>query len=295
VCDSQVVGRYAPSPTGDLHLGNIRTALIAWLHARVQGGRFLLRIEDLDLPRVVKGSAEKIIHDLEWLGLDWDGEVVVQSKRNDLYEAALSKLEAKDLVYPCFCSRKDIRQAASAPHAEVDGVSAVYAGTCAHLSNVEIATKKKLKEPALRLRVSGSLVDSCGDFVIKRADTLFAYQLAVVVDDLDQGVTEVVRGTDLLESTDRQLYLAKKLQPKVSPINYLHAPLMLDTQGKRMSKRDGSLSITEYRAKGYSAHKLIGELAAGLGLIDQNRALSASELLMEIRLSALAAVMNALY
>lgn len=282
-----VIGRYAPSPTGDLHLGNVRTALLAWLHCRVQGGTFLLRMEDLDLPRVVAGSAERILYDLEWLGLDWDTDVVYQSKRNDLYEAALSTLQSKGLVYPCFCSRKDIREAASAPHGTLTNEGLIYPGTCTNLSSAQIAKKSRDKMPALRIRVPDGLRDSCGDFVIKRVDKLFAYQLAVVVDDLEQGVTEIVRGADLLESTDRQLYLAGQLQPDTPKMNYFHVPLMMDTDGNRMSKRFGSLTLSQCRADGSSAQQIVGRLASSVGLIDRDQALSINELLAEVELSSL--------
>jgi len=306
---SQIVGRYAPSPTGDLHLGNLRTALLAWLHIRLQNGRFLLRMEDLDLPRVVKGSADKILHDLEWLGLDWDGEVVYQSQRNPLYESALQTLEQQGLIYSCFCSRKDIQQVASAPH----GSSGIYSGRCARLSAVEIEQGHIKKAPALRVRVNAYLASRCGDFVVKRADGLFAYQLAVVVDDIEQGVTQVVRGADLQDSTERQRYLAECLYgpdrtvgafAERDPIEYYHVPLKLDDQGRRMSKRDGSYSLADYRAKGNStkgdssntansAERLVGQFAYELGLIDQNQALSAQTLLSETNLNRVHDVLNA--
>lgn len=274
----KIVGRYAPSPTGDLHLGNIRTALLAWLQVRSQGGKFLLRMEDLDVPRVVKGSAEQILLDLEWLGIDWDGPVVYQSQRTHLYEDALKALAKQGLIYPCYCSRKDIQQAVSAPHNQ----GAIYPGTCRNLSNAERIEKAKFKVPSLRVEVDGDLVDSCGDFVVKRADGLFAYQMAVVVDDLEQGVTHVLRGRDLLESTARQQYLASKLSPEPAQMEYTHVPLMLDEAGARLSKRDGSLSVAEYKAQGYCAEKLIGELAFSLGLVDSKEPVGLMGLLNNI-------------
>ena len=241
-----VTGRYAPSPTGDLHLGNLRTALLAWLQARLCGGRFLLRIEDLDTPRVVAGSADKILADLAWLGLDWDGEVVFQSQRSALYQLAIDELSRQDLIYPCFCSRKDIQQAASAPHMP----SGVYPRTCFGLSSEEINDRARTKNPALRIKVEADLEATCGDFIVKRADQLFAYQLAVVVDDLEQQVTHVVRGQDLFDSTERQQYLARLLQPlslqqNIMPINYHHVPLLCDASGQRLAKRDGSMSASQ--------------------------------------------------
>lgn len=279
----KTIGRYAPSPTGDLHLGNLRTALLAWLHARLQNGRFLLRMEDLDTPRVVTGSAEKLLRDLEWLGIDWDGEVIYQSDRLESYQSVLDSLTQQNLVYPCYCSRKDIQQAASAPHGQLG----VYPGTCAHLSAQQRKENQVNKNPAIRLRVSDALQETCGDFVVKRADNLFAYQLAVVVDDLEQGVTEVVRGADLQSSTARQLYLAQLLAPESTPIRYLHAPLLYDQSGQRMSKRDGSQSGEEWRNKGGSADSLVTHLAHGLDLISSLEPVSAQTLLSSLTLEQL--------
>ena len=288
-----VIGRYAPSPTGELHLGNLRTAILAWLHARLQGGKFLLRMDDLDQPRVVKGSAEQILRDLEWLGLNWDGEVVFQSQRTELYQDALSALTKNELTYECFCSRKDIQQAASAPHVSLG----VYPGTCRDLDPLTADQKRANKTPAIRACVddtklqfndgclgefSVNLNTACGDFVVKRADGLFAYQLATAVDDLEQGITDVVRGADLSDSTARQLYLMQRLQPGFSMPQYWHVPLMLDEKGDRMAKRDGSSSIAEWRTSGRDALELIGMLAASVDLIKQPLAISLEELLTEI-------------
>lgn len=272
----QITGRYAPSPTGDLHLGNLRTALVAWLHTRLRNGTFLLRMEDLDTPRVVAGSADQILRDLQWLGIDWDGEVVYQSERSSLYREALELLVTEGLVYPCFCSRKDIRQAASAPH----GKTGIYPGTCCNLSARQIA--QQTKSAAMRVRVDAPLAATCGDFVIKRADGLFAYQLAVVVDDLAQGVTDVVRGIDLLDSTPRQCYLANKIKPTARSLAYTHVALMLDENGQRMSKRDGSFSAKQWRTAGKQAPALVGQLAFSLQLLEQNRPISATDLLSQL-------------
>jgi len=258
---SRVIGRYAPSPTGALHLGNLRTALLAWLQVRVFDGEFLLRMEDLDTPRV--------------LGLDWDGDVVYQSQRLSLYEESLEFLKERDLIYPCYCSRKDIQQAASAPHSS----PGVYPGLCRGLSSEQQAERALRKSPALRLKVEGDLQTSCGDFVVKRADNLFAYQLAVVVDDLDQGISEVLRGEDLEGSTDRQLYLAKVLKPEAQPVSYTHVPLMLDEFGVRLSKRDGSLSVDEYVDKGGNAKQMLAQFAVSLNLVESCDEISANELL----------------
>ena len=276
VANQKIVGRYAPSPTGAMHLGNLRTALLAWLQVRLQGGEFLLRMEDLDTPRVVEGSAQQILNDLEWLGLDWDGEVIYQSQRLSLYQEALDFLDDKQLIYPCYCSRKDIQLAASAPHTH----AGVYSGLCRNLSPEQAMKKAQQKTPALRFKVTGDLARTCGDFVVKRADDLFAYQLAVVVDDLEQGVTHVLRGQDLANSTERQLYLAKVLEPKLTPIHYTHVPLMLDESGVRLSKRDGSLSVNEYISQGKNAEALIGEFALELGFIGSFKPISAQQLLV---------------
>jgi len=277
------VGRYAPSPTGDLHLGNLRTALLAWLYTRLQGGIFLMRMEDLDVPRIVPGSADKILRDLEWLGIDWDGDVLYQSDRLEQYERAVVALEQQNLIYPCYCSRKDIQQAASAPH----GQTAVYSGTCRHLNATQRLQKRRVKSPSIRVRVDSTLSDECGDFVIKRADGLFSYQLAVAVDDLDQGVNEVVRGADLKSSVARQLYLARCLAPTSISIRYLHAPLLNDHSGQRMSKRDGSQSVDQWIDDGGSAESLVAHLSASLGLIDYQKALTAQELLSRLTLDVL--------
>lgn len=283
-----IVGRYAPSPTGDLHLGNLRTALLAWLHARVHGGEFLMRMEDIDTPRVVAGSDKKLLSDLEWLGLDWDGEVVYQSKRLLVYRDVLADLDKRGLIYPCFCSRKDIRQASSAPHS----IPGVYPGTCAHLDPVQINELSGIKAPATRVRVSEHLKQNCGDFVLHRADGLVAYQLAVVVDDVTQGVTDVVRGSDLADSTARQQYLAQLIdrQRATSELHYHHVPLMVDEDGNRMSKRDGSFSAEQWRDSGRSAPQLVAYLANSLNLVDKPDALTTNELLSSIELKDLADV-----
>lgn len=275
---SKIVGRYAPSPTGQLHLGNLRTALLAWLSARSQGGHFLLRMEDLDAPRVVNGSADQILRDLEWLGLDWDGPVMYQSARTEAYQQAINDLERQKLIYPCYCSRKEIQQSSSAPH----GNTPVYMGTCRALSKGQQLIREQHKVPSYRVMVSESLKSEVGDFVVKRADNLFAYQLAVVVDDLSQGVTEVVRGADLISSTSRQQYLMCKLNDLERPIQYYHAPLMMDQNGVRMSKRDGAESLAQWRGAGGSAHQLIAFLISSLGVKIKGGEISAFDFLQAI-------------
>ena len=277
------LGRFAPSPSGRIHLGNILCCLLAWLSARQKGGAVLLRIEDLDTARCPRRYADQMEEDLQWLGLHWDvgpgkegpDGPYYQSGRTAIYQAALEKLEEMGLVYPCFCTRAELH-AASAPHRS-DG-QAVYPGTCRHLTPPEVAERAKTRAPALRLRVPEEeivfrdghmglqrqrLDTECGDFLLRRSDGLFAYQLAVVVDDARMGVTEVVRGADLLSSTARQLYLYRLLglpAPK-----FAHCPLLLAPDGRRLSKRDGDQSLENLRAK-YTAEEIVGRLAFAYGL-----------------------------
>ncbi|HSS59694.1 MAG TPA: tRNA glutamyl-Q(34) synthetase GluQRS [Solirubrobacteraceae bacterium] len=283
------VGRYAPSPTGDLHLGNARTALIAWLWARRTDGRFLLRFEDLDAGRVRPGCAREQADALAWLGLDWDDEPVVQSERGHLYAAALEKLSARGLVYECFCSRADVRRAASAPHGP-DGP--VYGGTCRDLTSRERERRRALgREPALRVRMQGTvefhddlvgcrreiLEQDAGDIVVRRSDGVVAYQLAVVVDDAAQGVTHVVRGADLLHSTARQLRLYRLLGLEPVP-GHAHVPLLLGPDGARLSKRHGAVGLAELRAQGAHPAAIIGRLAHSAGLLDEPHPCAPAEL-----------------
>lgn len=287
-----VVGRYAPSPTGRQHLGNLRTALLAWLQTRLGNGIFVLRMEDLDTARTRDGSAEQILQDLRWLGIDWDegpdvggpSASYVQSDRTAIYQQAFEFLQGEKLIYECYCSRKDIAQSVSAPHG-IDGP--VYPGTCRESPQV-----KTDRTAAHRCRVGDSRVifkdilaggfdvdmpREVGDFVVRRADGLFAYQLAVCVDDALMGVTDVVRGSDLLTSTPRQIYLLQMLSLDLP--NYWHVPLKHDSEGNRMSKRDGSQSLAQIMDRGINAETVIGELAAELGFIDRPSSLSATELL----------------
>ena len=240
-------GRFAPSPTGVLHLGNLRTALLAWLFARSSGARFLVRIEDLDAGRVRPGLAEAQLADLAAIGLDWDGPVEAQSSRLELYEAALARLD----VYECFCTRAEIRESASAAHGPPDH----YPGTCRRLTAAERAARRAAgRVPALRVRADGAVVrfedrllgpheGVVDDFVVRRNDGAFAYNLAVVVDDGAQGVGEVVRGADLLDSTPRQLWLFGALGPAAP--GYAHVPLVLGPDGRRLAKRHGAVTLRE--------------------------------------------------
>ncbi|MCE5229970.1 tRNA glutamyl-Q(34) synthetase GluQRS [bacterium] len=260
------VGRYAPSPTGDLHLGNLRTALVAWQSIRRQGGIFILRIEDIDRPRTVPGAEERMIEDLRWLGMDWDEGPDVggpagpyrQSDRDEIYEAALARLKAAGLTYPCTCSRRDLREA-SAPHGEE---GPVHLGDCRN--GIRGANPKPRNGASTRFRAGLDPVVEfndrrqgpqrfdlnrlCGDFVIRRRDGLWAYQLACAIDDALMGITEVVRGGDLLTSTPRQIALMRVLGLPIP--EYEHIELVMDDEGRRMCKRDGSCSLRSLRAKG---------------------------------------------
>ena len=293
-----MVGRFAPSPSGRIHLGNILCCLLAWLSARQQGGQVVLRIEDLDTVRCPRRYADQMEDDLRWLGLDWDRGPTVsgpdgsyyQSERTALYQAALDKLERMGLVYPCFCTRAELH-AASAPHRE-DG-QVVYAGTCRKLTAAEIAEKVKCRAPALRLRVpeetwgftdghmgpySENLARDCGDFLLRRSDGMFAYQLAVVVDDAAMGVTEVVRGADLLDSTPRQLYLYDLLG--LTPPRFYHFPLLLTADGRRLSKRNADAGLDVLRDRS-SAPEILGKLAYLAGFNPSAAPRTATELLTD--------------
>ena len=293
-----MVGRFAPSPSGRIHLGNILCCLLAWLSVRRQGGEVVLRIEDLDTARCPRRYADQMEEDLRWLGLDWDRGPTVggpdgsyyQSERTALYQAALERLEQMGLVYPCFCTRAELH-AASAPHRE-DG-QVVYAGTCRHLTAAEIAEKAKRRAPALRLRVSAetwaftdghmgpyseNLARDCGDFLLRRSDGMFAYQLAVVVDDAAMGVTEVVRGADLLDSTPRQLYLYHLLG--LTPPKFLHFPLLLAPDGRRLSKRDADAGLDVLRDRAAPA-EVLGKLAYLAGFNPSAEPKTAQQLLAD--------------
>ena len=281
----KVVGRFAPTPSGRMHLGNLFCALLAWLSARSAGGRIILRMEDLDPLRTSPAYARQLEEDLLFLGLDWDegGSLggphgpYEQSARTAYYESLLVQLEEMGLIYPCFCSRAQLH-AASAPHAS-DG-EVVYPGTCRDLTQAQRAAKGALKPPALRLRVPSQMLCfddghygrlcqrldlECGDFILRRADGVFAYQLAVVADDAAMGVNQVVRGRDLLTSTPRQIYLFRLLDFPVP--QFIHTPLLLAGDGRRLSKRDRDLDLDALRAKGYTGADVVGRLAFLAGLI----------------------------
>jgi glutamyl-tRNA synthetase len=275
--------RFAPSPTGDLHLGSAWTALASWVVARrEEGGVPVLRVEDLDPPRVLAGSEARIEEDLRWLGLDWEEEPMRQSARASAYEYALATLAARGRVYPCDCSRAEIARAASAPHA---GEETVYPGTCR-----DLAPGREMKRaPAMRVRVPDAVISyeddavgrveqnlrhEVGDFVLRRGDGVFAYQLAVVVDDLAMGITDVVRGADLVSSTPRQIWLARALAAE--PPRFTHVALVVAPDGGRLEKRTGGVTVRELRAAGVAPERVLGELAFGLGLAPTNAPTTAS-------------------
>ena len=282
------LGRFAPSPSGRMHLGNVFSALLAWLSAKSAGGEILLRIEDLDPSRSRETYAEAIMEDFRWLGLGWDRRSENQSRRGEIYTAAIEKLQAQALVYPCYCTRDQLH-AASAPHAS-DG-RVIYPGFCRDLTAQQRGQMKKT--PSLRLRVPHEtivftdglqgqqemdLAADWGDFIIRRADGVAAYQLAVVVDDGQSGVTQVVRGRDLLSSTPAQLYLYRLLglpAPK-----FYHVPMLLAPDGRRLSKRDRDLDLGELR-KLWPPEQIIGLLAHLCGLIPRWEKVSAAELAEE--------------
>ena len=272
-----------------MHLGNVFSALLAWLSVRSRGGRMILRMEDLDPDRCRPEYMETLRDDLDWLGLDWDAEQTPQSRRTDAYRAEFEKLSQLGLVYPCYCSRAELH-AASAPHAS-DG-TAIYAGTCRNLTPEERA--QKTRRPAWRVRVpeeeisfhdrlqgdyTENLARDCGDFIVRRSDGVYAYQLAVVVDDALMGVNQVVRGVDLLSSTPRQIWLQQQLgfpQPE-----YGHVPLLYGADGHRLSKRQKDVDLGAQRQMGKRPEDIVGQLACWAGLIDQPEPVQARELVAE--------------
>ena len=271
-------GRWAPSPTGDLHLGNLRTALLAWLFTRSAGGDFLWRFEDLD-SAVRPQFYESQLRDVAALGLDWDGEPVRQRDRMELYRDAISDLRGRELTYECFCTRREIAEAVAAPHGP--SPEGAYPGICRQLTRRDRDQRRSDgRPPALRLRVDatdsghaeltvtdrqlGAFTGIIDDFVIQRGDGTPAYNLAVVVDDAAQGINQVVRGDDLLPSTPRQVHLAELLG--VEPPSYAHVPLVLGPQGQRLAKRDGAVTLSDRRALGETPLDVTNLLVASLGL-----------------------------
>ena len=283
--EQKVVGRFAPTPSGRMHLGNVFAALIAWLSVRGRDGEMVLRMEDLDTQRTSTDFAETLREDLTWLGLDWDRETEPQSQRSAVYDRYFEKMMDEGLLYPCYCTRSQLHSV-NAPHLS-DGTY-VYPGTCRNLQNPPAGRK-----PAWRVmvpdkvwsftdRVQGdyslNLATDCGDMVVRRADGVYVYQLAVTVDDGEAGVTEVVRGMDLLSSGPRQMYLQELLG--FTHPEYGHVPMLLAPDGRRLSKRDRDLDLGELR-KRLKPEELIGNLACAAGLIGTYEPISAGELAKE--------------
>lgn len=283
-----VCGRFAPSPSGRMHLGNLWSCLLAWLSARSAGGRMVLRLEDLDPDRCRPSYCDQVMRDLDWLGLDWDNEPVYQSQRTELYAHAFHQLEELGLVYPCYCTRAE-RLAASAPHRS-DGII-LYDGRCRNLTPAQRQELSLTRHPAWRVAVPEETISfhdlcqgpyaeclrfDCGDFILRRSDGVYAYQLAVVVDDALMGVTQVVRGRDLLDSTPRQLWLGRTLG--FTPPEHAHVPLLLAPDGRRLAKRDRDLELGQLQQL-CSAPELVGRLAHLAGLIPEYCSMTPTQLI----------------
>jgi glutamyl-tRNA synthetase len=295
-------GRFAPSPSGPLHLGNLRTALLAWLFARSEGSRFLVRIEDLDPARSRPEHEAGQLADLRAIGLDWDGEPARQSERTELYRAAVDRLEADGRVYPCWCTRAEIRAAAEAPHGPLPGA---YPGTCRNLTAAGRSERERIagRPPSLRLdagtaaertaavivgfddRVRSQVEGAIDDFVLWRWDDTPAYNLAVVVDDADQEIGEIVRGDDLLDTTPRQILL-QRLLGLPTPA-YAHVPLVLAPNGERLAKRHGAVTLADRAALGESAADAVAWMATSLGLASPGDRPTAADLIARFDLAAL--------
>lgn len=295
---AKVVGRFAPSPTGRMHAGNIFAALVSWLVVKSQGGSMILRIEDLDVERSKATYIDQIQQDFELLGLTWDEGPYYQSGRDEAYRAAFDSLEKRGLVYPCFCTRADIH-AASAPHR---GEKLVYAGTCRSLSETEVQNRSASRKPAFRLRVPDEVYElddliqgnyaqnlerECGDFIIRRSDGLFAYQLAVVVDDGEQGVNCIVRGMDLLCSSPQQCYLQDLLG--YGHCAYAHVPLVVGERDRRLSKRDRDAALDQLLETHKTPEAVLGHIAGITGLAQTTDPTTCDELLKAFDLDTLAA------
>ena len=283
--EKQAIGRFAPTPSGRMHLGNVFAALLSWLSPKSKGGSWILRMEDLDTLRTKAEYAELLRSDLRWLGLSWDQETEAQSLRSAVYDRYFEQLREKNLLFPCYCTRSQLHNI-NAPHLS-DGTY-VYAGTCRNLTEEERAAKTRApswrvmvpdREFSLHDLVQGdyreNLLNDCGDFVVRRADGVYVYQLAVTVDDGESGVTEVVRGWDLLGSAPRQMYL-QELFGFDHP-TYAHIPMLMAPEGRRLSKRDEDLDMGALRNR-LKPEQLIGVLAHAAGLTETAAPISAAEL-----------------
>lgn len=289
-----MTGRFAPTPSGQLHLGNVLCAMLAYLSARSQGGRFLLRIEDLDVPRCPRRLAEQCLADLEWLGFTWDKEPLYQSQRSAIYQHYLDELTRQGRIYPCFCTRAQL-QASQAPN--LGDTQWVYNRACASLSPDQVAELSSQRSPAMRLRVPDedvfftdglfghqceNLTQDCGDFILRRSDGLYGYQLAVVVDDALSGVNEVVRGRDILSATPRQIFLQQCLG--FDTPTYIHIPLLMDSQGRRLAKRDKDISLPAL-SRLMTPEDILGMLAASVGILEESRPMSLEGLISHFQWS----------
>jgi len=299
----QVVGRFAPTPSGRMHLGNAFSCLMAWVASRASGGRMILRVEDLDPRARDREAVRLVLDDLTWLGLDWDEGPYFQSRRAGIYAEAISRLDAMGLTYPCFCTRSELH-AATAPHAS-DGTY-VYQGACRNLTAAEVARRTFERPPATRVRVPDesdpastvrfcdlvrgpqeeNLARECGDFLVRRSDGVVAYQLAVVVDDGLMGVNQVVRGSDLLGSVARQTYLHGLLGYEVP--SFAHVPLLVTPDGRRLSKRDLDLDLGVIRKREQGPERVVGILAHTIGLAEKGEHISADKLVSRFSWETLA-------
>ena len=302
----RIRGRFAPSPTGEMHLGNAWTALLSWLYIKSQGGEMVLRVEDLDPDRSRHDYTALLMADMKWLGLNWDEgpdcsgpyDPYCQSMRSGLYDRALQRLREEGSLYPCYCTRAELHAVTVAPHAGEGEF--VYSGTCSTLSKEEQEIRSRTRRPALRLAVpeqtirfrdglqgemAQSLRTACGDFVVRRADGVHAYQLAVVVDDGLMNISHVIRGADLLASTPRQLLLYELLQ--LEPPAFFHVPLLYGNDGHRLSKRHGSFSLVSMRKRGLTPEEIIGYLAWKAGQIERWEPVRPQELLRQFRIAAI--------
>ena len=302
-------GRFAPSPTGYIHLGNVWIALLSYISTRQQKGTYVVRMEDIDLQRSKRELGEALLDDLEWLGFEWDEGPRIggsestywQSERQDYYANVLECLALEKLIYPCFCNRTRLQSIASAPH--VGEVVHRYDGHCRHIDEKKVKTLSAEKDPSLRLSIDSCEIEftdrwqgvqhihlegELDDYVLRRGDGMYAYNLAVVLDDIAMGITAVIRGDDLLDNTGQQIYLYKTLQQCLHSKNikvpsYGHAPLLIDSEGHRLSKRQKSITIRELRDNQWSANRILGELAIAGGLVSanilHNREISLSELI----------------
>ena len=302
-------GRFAPSPTGYIHLGNVWIALLSYISTRQQKGIYVVRMEDIDLQRSKRELGEALLDDLEWLGFEWDEGPRIggpestywQSERQEYYANILESLALEKLIYPCFCNRARLQSIASAPH--VGEVVHRYDGHCRHIDEEKVKTLSAEKDPSLRLSIDSCDIEftdrwqgvqhihlegELDDYVLRRGDGMYAYNLAVVLDDIAMGITEIIRGDDLLDTTGQQIYLYKTLQQclhskHIKVPSYGHAPLLIDSEGHRLSKRQKSITIRELRDNQWSANRIVGELAIAGGLVKantlNNREISISELI----------------